>query len=52
MVKNSYMDYTELELSEIARIIKEVASDDTAELKRTLKEKFAKEPVPAYAVRG
>lgn len=42
MKENGYMDYTDFELSEIARIIKDISTDDTAELKLKLEEQLNK----------
>ena len=42
MKENGYMDYTDFELTEIARIIKDISTDDTAELKLKLEEQLNK----------
>ena len=42
MKENGYMDYTYFELTEIARIIKDISTDDTAELKLKLEEQLNK----------
>lgn len=42
MKENDYMDYTDFELTEIARIIKDISTDDTAELKLKLEEQLNK----------
>ena len=42
MKENGYMDYTDFELIEIARIIKDISTDDTAELKLKLEEQLNK----------
>ena len=45
MKENGYMDYTDFELTEIARIIKDISTDDTAELKLKLEEQLNKKVV-------
>lgn len=45
MGSSNYTDYTELELSEIVRIIKDVTTDDTAELKTELEKQLNKKLV-------
>lgn len=42
MKKNEYMDYTDLQLAEIARIIKDISTEDTAELKLKLEEQITR----------
>ncbi len=42
MKKSEYIDYTDIELHEIARILKDVSTEDTEELKLNLEEQLNK----------
>lgn len=45
MRKSEYIDYTDIELEEIARIIKEISTEDTEELRLNLEAQLNKKVV-------